>query len=95
MKLIKLSETHYIIVDDSEIKEGDWVYDNVDKEVFRVDSLNNISGIVRSSYHTTVLDGCKKITHSTQQLESKFSSIIYRGYNHITMSEIKEIHNNG
>ena len=23
-KMIKLSDTHYIIVDDSEIKEGDW-----------------------------------------------------------------------
>ena len=25
-KLIKISDTHYIIADDSEIKEGDWVF---------------------------------------------------------------------
>lgn len=89
-KLIKLSETHYIIVDESKIKEGDWAYDFVDKEVFYVDSINKISGIVRSNYHTTVLDGCKRITHSTQRLESKFSSIIYWGYAHISLSEVKE-----
>lgn len=89
-KLIKLSETHYIIVDESKIKEGDWAYDNVDKEVFYVDSINKVSGIVRSSFHTTVLDGCKKITHSTQRLESKFSSIIYWGYDRISLSEVEE-----
>lgn len=89
-KLIKLSETHYIVVDDSEIKKDDWVYDFVDKEIFCVDSINEVSGIVRSSSHTTVLDGCKKITHSTQPLESKFSSIIYRGYYHISLSEVEE-----
>ena len=29
MKLIKLLDTHYIIVDDSEIKKGDWYLFNV------------------------------------------------------------------
>lgn len=63
-KLIKLSDTHYVVVDDSEIKEGDWSYDVVDKEIFCVYSINKVSGIIRSKSHTTVLDSCKKITHS-------------------------------
>ena len=26
MKLVKITDSHYVIVDDSEIEEGDWIY---------------------------------------------------------------------
>lgn len=64
-KLIKISDIHYIIVDDSEIKEGDWIWN----ELFKNDkdcivqlqncSVNFLNEINRLKYS-------KKITHSTQ-----------------------------
>lgn len=67
LKLIKLSDTHYVIVDDSEIKEGDWfivlsgsgysVY-SIHKAKYESDGSKNWND-----------DHCKKITHSTQPLE--------------------------
>ena len=57
MKLIELSETHYIVVDDSEIKEGSWVI-NGNSKIFQY-TKESISGI----------NYCKKITHSTEQIE--------------------------
>ena len=70
MKLIKLKEDHYIVVDDSEIKEGDWYYWEVTKtiQIAKLDSLNRLP---KSS------DGSKKITHSTQPLNCNCSN---RGY---------------
>jgi len=56
-KLLKLSESHYIVVDDSEIKEGDWVI-NGNNKIFQY-TKESISGI----------NYCKKITHSTEPLE--------------------------
>ena len=56
-KLIKLSETHYIVVDDSEIKEGSWVI-NGNSKIFQY-TKESISGI----------NYCKKITHSTEPIE--------------------------
>ena len=59
MKLIKLSDTHYIIVDDSEIKEGDLVRWSKDFNVGQtVDSINKD------------WSEWKKITHSTEPLEN-------------------------
>ena len=59
MTLIKINTDHYIIVDDSEIKEGDWVLteENTIHQVDYVDAY-------------TKINGWKKITHSTQPLES-------------------------
>lgn len=58
-KLIKLTKDHYVIVDDSEIKEGDWYYWEITKtiQIAKLDSLNRLP---KNS------DGSKKITHSTQ-----------------------------
>lgn len=53
MKLIQIDSEHYIIVDDSEIKEGDW-------------HLKNDKLITRSYI---IDENCKKITHSTEPLE--------------------------
>lgn len=55
MKLIKLTDTHYVIVDDTEIKEGDW-YINKRNEVLKYElgqDLFHVKG---------------KITHSTEPL---------------------------
>lgn len=53
-KLIKLSESHYIIVNDSEIKGG-YYWNELDREIRQNNTINH-------PYH-------KKITHSTQPLE--------------------------
>jgi len=57
MKLIKINTDHYVVVDDSEIKEGDWVLteENTIHQVDYVDAY-------------TKINGWKKITHSTQPL---------------------------
>jgi hypothetical protein len=57
-KLLKLSDTHYIIVDDSEIKEGDcYCFDKVDRQIW----FGNFESM-------------EKITHSTQPLEPSLRS---------------------
>ncbi len=57
-KLIKISDTHYIIVDDSEIKEGDYKY-------CPFDDINKIH-LQKGNYYDK---NEFKITHSTQPLE--------------------------
>jgi hypothetical protein len=59
-KLIKLSDTHYVVVDDSPIKEGD-------KSLLKVDGFEPII----LTHFEPVEEGYqgRKITHSTQQLE--------------------------
>ena len=63
LTLIKLSETHYIVVDDSEIKEGDWFYQ---VNLNRVIHHNLKNGLL---LQPQAFD--KKITHSTEPLEMK------------------------
>ena len=62
MKLIKINPDHYLVVDNSEIKEGDWFYNPATKEVLYASkdmlSWNNDT----SQEHK----GWKKITHSTR-----------------------------
>ncbi len=55
-KLIKISNNHYIVVDDGEIKEGDYKYHH---------ALGIRKALVDGNYTNTF-----KITHSTQPLES-------------------------
>ena len=55
MKQIKLSNTHYIVVDDSEIKEGDWCLDFDNKRIYQS----------KTDEHKGIF---QKITHSTQPL---------------------------
>lgn len=65
MKLIKLSEEHYVLTDDSEIKEGDWV-------------VSGTKTIVQCMYPENVHhEDIKKITHSTQPLEWFGGEIIF------------------
>ena len=87
MKLIKLKNDHYIIVDDSEIKEGDWYYWEVTKtiQIAKLDSLNRLP---KSS------DGSKKITHSTQPLEVYEKDPQWQMWDKVTeinLSKIKEL----
>ena len=63
MKLIKLSDTHYIGIDDSEIKEGDYKICLNDKAISRYLCKKSIES-------DTLCKDCKKITHSNQPLEN-------------------------
>lgn len=83
MKLIKLSETHYIVVDDSEIKESDFAL-NV-----KIKRLNQ----ARFMFDST---DCKKITHSTQPLEQYYGAtdgtlpFVYHKIKPLSLSEVEE-----
>lgn len=84
-KLIKVSDDHYIIVDDSEIKEGDWFWTPIKKSIEQcVKKLLIIKGGQNDIEQF-------KITHSTKPLENKFSSVIYGGYNPIFLPEVEEL----
>ncbi len=83
-KLIKLSDTHYIIVDDTEIKEGD-IFIHPDKTIER--ASRDLDG-----------RGLNKITHSTQPLELSTSHINTGKYHfdkikYLSLSEVEEVIN--
>lgn len=93
MKLIKINEEHYIIVDDSEIKEGDFVYDTITNTIWTWEKYNEDE--IDSKYSGKVF----KITHSTQPLE-KFTydnlshevfSMDYHNIKPISLQEVKEL----
>lgn len=83
-KLIKLSDTHYIVVDDSNIKKGDYCF--INNEIHQVENFND--GVLPEHIHKygDAINTCynikighyvcfpesligKKITHSTQPIE--------------------------
>lgn len=90
MKLLKLSEDHYIIVDDSNIKEGDWVYQQ------NFEKTNNQMINIKTEFQSNVANDKngsftkRKITHSTQLL-----CIIHGDNNnsigYLSISEVKEL----
>lgn len=85
MKLIKIAHDHYIIVDDSEIREGDWYIDDT-KSIRQSITSDQSYWSKRKEY--------KKITHSTQPLE--YSSKIGKYWGKVmpltlTIPEIKEL----
>ena len=79
MKLIKLQPDHYIMVNDSEIKEGDFSFYPpfgigknivIDGELcFYIESKNGKGSLTQRTYQT--LDKNKKITHSTKPLSEE------------------------
>ena len=83
MRLIKLTDDHFVVVDETEIKEGDWYYWEVTKtiQIAKLDSLNRLP---KNS------DGSKKITHSTQPL-APIKELIEKGYDNILPLDIDEI----
>ena len=78
MKLIKINTDHYVIVDDSEIKDGDWY----------VDDTNSIrQSIISDKSYWLTRKEYKKITHSTQPLyKNDFWAI-----QELSLSEVKEL----
>lgn len=88
-KLIKLSDTHYIIVDDSEIKEGDWVIELLNKVIFQLKVDGN-------NYSDSTF---KKITHSTKTLEeiiwwekeTRRSKLGFDKIKPLSLSEVEEV----
>ena len=86
MILKKLNDNHYVILADKKTlsNNGDWYlpHPNYNKAV----QWN----MPKNTQHEGKQVWINKILYSTQPLESKFSSIIYRGYNHISLSEVEE-----
>lgn len=87
MTLIEIKkDEHYIVVDDSEIKEGDWFYNPATKEALRASkdmlSWNNDT--------TQEHKGWKRITHSTPPLEYNYYSQ-KQGFNMGVMSSDIEL----
>lgn len=99
MKLIKLTDTHYIIVDDSEIKEGDFVFQQ------NFEKTNNQIIKIETDFQAKIAndkDGSftkNKITHSTEPLEDVFISDTFKinvggfekGFNKIKQLSLPEI----
>ena len=88
MKLIKLNKNYYVIVDDSEIKEGDWIIDIKDPLSPRQIKTKHLL--------KDLFDSEKKITHSTQPLENgtTIHGIEHKRWVHIKyigLSEVKEL----
>lgn len=75
-KLIKLSDTHYVVVDDSEIKEGDFVIDK-HKNIYQ-----QLTDKVFEQF-----TGSKKISHSTQPLGIGWQQEVIE----LSLSEVEEI----
>lgn len=83
-KLIKLNDQHYIIVDDSEIKKDDYVFQqNFEKTNNLIIKIENEfeAGIANDKESSFIK---RKITHSTQLLENVQT---------IFLSEIEEVIN--
>ena len=98
MELIRINPDHYVIADDSDIKEGDYF-------------LNETSAIevgIGNYHYKTLSPECKQITHSTKPLESCCTPVgqikryvdckgcdkSYLGYQKIqsiSLSEVKEL----
>lgn len=85
-KMVKLTDTHYIVVDDSEIKEGDYDFSVNYRTITYVDKK-------RAEMHKTpAYKGLyKKITHSTQPLEAPVAINGYGSYEYISLQEVKEL----
>jgi hypothetical protein len=88
MKLIKLNTDHYVVVDDSEIKEGDYYV--------RTDT-NLIFSTLKGSNPHIIEKYCKKITHSTQPLSEKcktctgYCEQCVDGTKSLSLQEVKEL----
>jgi hypothetical protein len=90
-RLLKLSEAHYIVVNNSEIKKGDLCYDKEGNPGY-----NNIKYIVkclRTDSNSYWNKYCKKITHSTQPLESNnlYRKLDFINIKPLSLSEVEEV----
>ena len=87
-KLIKLSEEHYIVVDDSEIKENDWYYYPSHKVGAGIKQFNIKEHFKEEPCITLANLKAKKITHSTLPLSDKPH---YAEYGMLALSECEEL----
>ena len=78
-KLIKINEGHYIVVDDSEIKNGEWMYDETPEKGFE-----EVRQLISNSLYQG--GGYWKITRSTQPLEG---GTVIHGIEHKQFIQIK------
>lgn len=79
-KMIKLSDTHYIIMDDSEVWPNNWVYSYVTKSIVQFTDPRHFS---EGTY--------KKITHSTQPLDYDIDGGYYpMSVTALSLSEVEE-----
>jgi hypothetical protein len=105
-KLIKLSAIHYIIVDDSEIKEGDWMFnysgvkynEQVVSQCTKNAAINWQQNMHINNETKSIRDCIKKITHSTQPLESYIRADgkeikVFVTIREIYLSEVEEVIN--
>lgn len=89
MKLIKLNEEDYIIVDDFDIKEGDMF----------INEHNQISVCVKSLEEflkNNTINIIKKVTHSTKPLEdiivhNKYNAKGWVNIKQLSLSEVEEL----
>ena len=88
MKIIKIKEDHYVVVDDSEIKEGDYclMFDDYGN-LFLGNQPQKYLG-ERAGHHLN--KGLRKITHSTQPLAS-MKELMEKGYDNILPLDIDEV----
>jgi hypothetical protein len=96
-KLIKLNENHYIIVDDSEIKEGDFdiEYCDIDKKWLKPEQVINEGWDRVSKANYCRKRGTNfKITYSTQPLEYWETKgnipFVFHKIKPISLSEVEE-----
>lgn len=96
-KLIKLSETHYIIVDDSEIKEGDCGLHN--NKTYREKYINIDKHIIvkcTKSNEASIQEHWDKITYSTQPLNESTqpnTEFYWNNIGKLSLSEVEELIN--
>lgn len=90
MKLIKINTDHYVVVDDSEIREGDFVlHPNGTIGTIKIAlAIAMVEGTNEGSY----VEDCKKITHSTQPLnKSLFFTDRVWGCERLSLGKVKEL----
>ena len=94
MKLIKLNEEHYVIVDDLEIKEGDYYLFKWGGEQ-EIQRFSKEQYADRENHKHLYANACKKITHSTQPLEllseNGLSGMGFSKIRPLNVFEVKEL----
>lgn len=75
-KMIKLSDTHYIVVDDSEIEDENFYYNNREGKVNRQEPNQQLT---IEDLQGGQIRYCFKITHSTQPLEQGYGCEVKDG----------------
>ena len=88
MKLIKINQDHYVIVDDSEIKEGDWYYQH-NPYGSVIDKCDDKSPFVAKSARYIWENKGKRITHSTKP--ESFGDGWMQSIKPLLLSEVKEL----